>query len=606
MPIRLLPPTLVNRIAAGEVIERPAAAVKELVENAIDAGARRVAVTIEGGGASLILVEDDGAGMSPEELHLAVQRHATSKLSDEALVDIRTLGFRGEALPSIGAVSRLEIVSRRRDGGGAHRIALTAGEESEVAPAPGTPGTRVAVRDLFFATPARLKFLKSPRTEAEHCVDAVRRLAMAHPDIAFAVKNEGREVLAAPAEEALARLGRLMGKEFAPGSVQIAAAREAAELSGFAGLPTLTRATAAEQHLFVNRRPVRDKLLAGAVRAAYHDLIARDRHPVLALFLGLPPEELDVNVHPAKAEVRFRDAQGIRGLVVGALRAALAAAGHRVAPQAIPFPAARPGASVPAAPSTTGTSYPLPAAPRAGMAERLPGLGALPSARGTAALRAQHIAASAPFAPPGTPAAAPAPTLEQDFPLGAARAQLLATYIVAETADGVVLVDQHAAHERLTHERLKAALLAGRVERQALLLPAVVELAEADCARILARAEELLAFGVMIEGFGPGAVLVREMPALLGPCDPAPLVRDLADELAELGGSTRLADALDRVVARIACHGSVRAGRRLLEGEMNALLRQMEETPLSGQCSHGRPTWVKLSRAELERLFGRR
>jgi DNA mismatch repair protein MutL len=591
MTIRRLPAELVNRIAAGEVVERPAAAVKELVENAIDAGAARVDVALRDGGLSLILVTDDGAGMTAAELALAIERHATSKLPDDDLVHIRSLGFRGEALPAIGAVSRLCIASRRRGGPECWSIAVEGGSVGRVAPAAGGEGTRVEVRDLFYATPARLKFMKTARTELDHAVDMVQRLAMAHPKIAFTL-SEGERVRirlpaasGAPEAARLDRLGAVLGRDFADNALAIAAEREGHRLSGFAGLPTLNRATAAGQYLFVNGRPVRDKLLLGAVRGAYQDFLARDRHPVLALFLELDPEAVDVNVHPAKAEVRFREAGLVRGLIVGALKHALAEAGHRasttVAASTLsairPAPYAQP-------------AYALPPRPNAGLAERAQAFYApLPGTEAPAA------------PPPAAPAAEPA-----SFPLGAARAQLHGTYIVAETPDGLVIVDQHAAHERLVYERMKAALANGGIQRQALLLPEVVELEEGACARLVARSGELAELGLVLEPFGAGAVVVREVPAMLGQVDAAGLVRDLADELTELGDALALKERLEEVCGTLACHGSVRAGRRLLAEEMNALLRQMEATPHSGQCNHGRPTYVELKLADIERLFGRR
>jgi DNA mismatch repair protein MutL len=603
MTIRLLPPNLVNRIAAGEVVERPAAAVKELVENAIDAGAERIEVHLREGGRALIAVVDDGAGMRREELTLAVERHATSKLPDDDLLDLRWLGFRGEALPSIGAVSRLTIASRPRDAESAWQIQVEGGAKSAPAPAAHPAGTRVEVRDLFYATPARLKFLKGERAEQMACVDAVERLAMAHPGVAFLVLAEGeRRLVDLPAaagdlfEARLRRLAAILGREFGANAVRVEAAREGVRLSGYAGVPTYHRATSQHQYLFVNGRPVRDKLLYGAVRGAYQDFLARDRHPVVALFLELPPSEVDVNVHPAKAEVRFRDAALVRGLIVGALRHALAEAGHRasttVAEAALG--AFKPGAA-PAYPGTGAPSSFVPrglaeaaatyfAAPRAATAPALPGLDA-PSARAE---------------PPAGDAPAP------DFPLGVARAQLHETYIVAQTKDGVVIVDQHAAHERLVYERIKAMLANGGVGRQGLLLPEVVELDAAAVERLAARAPELAELGLELERFGGGAVVVRAVPALLGETDAAGLVRDLADELAELGDAPALKERLADVCSTIACHGSIRAGRRLLPEEMNALLRQMEATPHSGQCNHGRPTYVELKLADIERLFGRR
>jgi len=597
MAIRQLPAVVVNRIAAGEVIERPAAAVKELVENALDAGARRIEVTLRDGGASLILVSDDGEGMNAAELALAVERHCTSKLPDDDLLHIRTLGFRGEALPSIGAVSRLSIVSRKRGAPDAFKVAVEGGSKSSVEPAALSQGTRVEVRDLFYATPARLKFLKSARAERDAAVEAVERLAMAYPSVAFAViGDEEKPLLRMNAAEPdlagksagdirRARLGAVLGRDFADNAIAIDAAREGFRLTGLAGLPTLNRATARDQYLFVNGRPVRDKLLAGAVRGAYQDFLARDRHPMVVLFLTGPEDDIDVNVHPAKAEVRFRDAAMVRGLIVGSLRNALAAAGHR--------------ASTTVAAQAVAAFQPVQWNPRGGAAPALalnPGLAEAP---------ASYQAPLTEVAPSARVVEAPAADIAA-HPLGAACAQLHETYIVAQTADGLVIVDQHAAHERLVYEAMKADIAAAGVKRQILLLPEVVELDAADTARVAARAPELAELGLVLEAFGPGAVVVREVPAILGETDVKGLVRDLADELAELGGALSLKERLEHVCGTIACHGSVRAGRRLNQSEMNALLRQMEATPHSGQCNHGRPTYVALSRAEIEKLFGRR
>ena len=606
MALRQLPPVLVNRIAAGEVIERPAAAVKELVENAIDAGAHRVDVTLHDGGQSLIVVSDDGEGMSAEELALAVERHCTSKLPHDDLLDIRWLGFRGEALPSIGAVSRLSIASRKRGAAEAWSIAVDAGAKGGVKPAAQAQGTRVEVRDLFYATPARLKFMKSVRAERDQAVDVVERLAMAHPEVAFAVTVEdSREILRLPAitgdlagHDAHAarrqRLAAVLGRSFGDNALPIEAEREGVRLTGLAGLPTLNRATARDQYLFVNGRPVRDKLLLGAVRGAYQDYLARDRHPMVVLFLDLPGSEVDVNVHPAKAEVRFRDAALVRGLIVGALKHALAAAGHRaattVADAALsalrPEPWRHHG----------GPYYGAPAAPLSrGLAEAAAEFQA-PLGDIVAALDQPHARVAD---------AAPAESLER-YPLGAARAQVHETYIVAQTETGIVIVDQHAAHERLVYERMKEAIAATGVSRQLLLIPEVVELGEAAVTRLAARAPELAELGLVLEPFGTGAVVVREVPALLGEIDAQGLVRDLADELAELGQAFSLKEKLEEFCGTLACHGSVRAGRRLTPAEMNALLREMEATPHSGQCNHGRPTYVELKLADIERLFGRR
>ena len=593
MAIRLLPPVLVNRIAAGEVVERPAAAVKELVENAIDAGASRIDIVLKEGGQALISVADNGAGMTREELALAVERHCTSKLPDDDLSRIAALGFRGEALPSIGAVSRMRIVSRPPDAANAWEIMVEAGAKHIPAPAAAPPGTRVEVRDLFFATPARLKFLKTPRTERDLAVDSVRRLAMAYPGIAFTVIGDEERVLlrlAAAAEPELgrrARLAALLGRDFAENSVEIDAERGGFRLSGLAGLPTLNRAAPRDQYLVVNGRPVRDKLLVGAVRGAYQDVLARDRHPMVALFLDGPSAEIDVNVHPAKAEVRFRESSLVRGLIVGALRNALAAAGHRASSTvaAAALAAFHPGELPrhhhgPAA-SPLRFAFP-PTSPSLALAER-----------GNEFLR------------PGE-SAEPAAAAPQEAPLGTARAQLHGTYILAETASGIVLVDQHAAHERLVYEKMKEALAARGVARQTLLLPEVVELDETAAARLAARAQELAEFGLALEPFGPGAVVVREVPALLPGLDVAALVRDLADELAEWGDAMALKERVEVVCGTLACHTSVRAGHRLSPAEMDALLRQMEATPNSGQCNHGRPTYVALDLADIERLFGRR
>jgi DNA mismatch repair protein MutL len=605
MTIRQLPPVLVNRIAAGEVVERPASAVKELVENAIDAGAGHIELVLRDGGQSLIVVSDDGEGMSRDELVLAVERHCTSKLPDDDLLRISSLGFRGEALPSIGAVSRLTLASRRRGAAEAWSLTVEGGAKGVPLPAAQPSGTRVEVRDLFYATPARLKFMKTARSERDQAVDAVRRLAMAYPGISFTVIGDEDRVLLRlaaqrgdlaetdPGAAARARLAAILGRDFADNALAIAAEREGVRLGGLAGLPTFNRATARDQYLFVNGRPVRDKLLVGAVRGAYQDFLARDRHPMVALFLDLPEEEVDVNVHPAKAEVRFRDAALVRGLIVGALRQALAAAGHRAATTtaADALAAFRPGAL----PHSGHGGWATPAALARGLAES----GAIYQAPLPTGL-GLDLPAARPVAQPEAGEAA------ESYPLGAARAQLHDTYIVAQTAHGIVIVDQHAAHERLVYERMKAALAATGVARQILLLPEVVELEEAAAARLAARAAELAELGLLLEPFGSGAVVVREVPALLGETDVQGLVRDLADELAELGDALALKERLEEVCGTLACHGSVRAGRRLTAAEMDALLRQMERTPHSGQCNHGRPTYVELGLAEIEKLFGRR
>ena len=612
MPIRRLPPETVNRIAAGEVVERPASAVKELVENALDAGALNVEVQADGGGLSRILVADDGAGLGPADLPLAVERHATSKLGPDAagdydLLNIFTLGFRGEALPSIGSVSRLTIASRARGASDAYMIQVDAGAVSQVAPAafPGPHGARVEVRDLFYATPARLKFMKSERTESQAIVEEIKRQAMAHEDVAFSLDIDGRRTLRLPAEAKgpegrLARLSAIMGRDFSENALAVDYVRDGVALSGFAGLPTLNRGNAAHQYLFVNGRPVRDRLLQGALRGAYADFLARDRHPLVAIYLDLDPNQVDVNVHPAKAEVRFRDPTLVRGLIVGGLRHTLAGAGHRastsVADEVLSH--ARPGFGfAPQGPSPQGFStYAMGGwqpVNTQGRAADLPGLNEV-SARAEPAL--------AGFAEAG----APAPFDPIDFPLGAARAQVHETYIVAQTRDGMILVDQHAAHERLVYERMKAEIARGGVTRQVLLLPEVVELDPAEAERVADRADELAALGLIVEPFGPGALLVRETPALLGETDVRGLIRDIADDLAENGQALALKERLEDVCSTMACHGSVRAGRRLTATEMNALLREMEVTPHSGQCNHGRPTYVELKLADIERLFGRR
>jgi len=602
--IHRLPSTLVNRIAAGEVVERPASAVKELVENALDAGATRITVSLVEGGRALITVVDDGAGMSAQEMALAVERHCTSKLSDgDDLLDIRTLGFRGEALPSIASVSRFALTSRPKGADSAWTLRIDGGAKSEPVPAAHPPGTRVEVRDLFYAVPARLKFLKEPRSEAAQVADALKRLAMAHPGVAFSLEDEGRTVFSYPAiapslvedgDDAarLQRLAAVMGRDFAQNSLPIRAEREGFTLTGHVGLPTFNRGTAQHQYLFVNGRPVRDKLLAGAVRGAYQDFLARDRHPLVALFLEAPKGMVDVNVHPAKTEVRFRDAGVVRGLIVGAIRHALLGAGHR--------------ASTTVAQAALGAARPVGGLPIGGGWSGSYG-GAMPS-RPSPGLAEAAAAFFAPQAPSGQATTAmPAPVEDlRTYPLGAARAQVHGTYIVAQTEDGVVIVDQHAAHERLVYERMKESIAASGVKRQSLLIPEIVEMDEDSVRRLVARADELAELGVVLEGFGHGAVAVRESPALLGDTDISGLVKDLADELAEFGEHLSLKERLEEVCGTMACHGSVRAGRRLSLDEMNALLRQMEATPHSGQCNHGRPTYVELKLADIERLFGRR
>ena len=604
--IRRLPAQTVNRIAAGEVIERPASVIKELVENALDAGASQIDIRYEDGGRTVITVTDDGKGMDPANLSLAVERHATSKLPDDTdLLNIATMGFRGEALPSIGSVARLSLISQTEDDDSAWELRVEGGLKHDLRPAPrfGLHGTRVDVRDLFYATPARLKFMKSERSESMAISDIVKRLAMANPHVGFTLTNGQRtslRVSGTPLSEdgRLVRLSKILSDDFGANAVAVEAEREGIELSGFAGLPTFSRGNSAHQYLFVNGRPVKDKLLTGAVRGAYQDFLARDRHPVVALYLDLPLEHVDVNVHPAKSEVRFRNPGLVRGMIVSALRHALAEAGHRA--------------------STTVSDY---------------ALGKIQTEQANYAYQGRYGGTSRGYAPPpfsNDPALQPlidgmsarveetpdgfvSPIPRQadqvpieDYPLGMARAQLHETYIVAQTGDGIVIVDQHAAHERLVYEEMKQKMAGQGVPRQTLLIPDVVELGETDTARILARHEELAEMGLVIEPFGQGTICVRETPALLGEVNVQGLLRDLADDLAEYDEALSLKERFEHVCGTMACHGSVRAGRRLNAAEMNALLRQMEATPHSGQCNHGRPTYVELKLADIERLFGRR
>ena len=604
--IRRLPAQTVNRIAAGEVIERPASVIKELVENALDAGASQIDIRYEDGGRTVITVTDDGKGMDPANLSLAVERHATSKLPDDTdLLNIATMGFRGEALPSIGSVARLSLISQTEDDDSAWELRVEGGVKHDLRPAPrfGLHGTRVDVRDLFYATPARLKFMKSERSESMAISDIVKRLAMANPHVGFTLTNGQRtslRVSGTPLSEdgRLVRLSKILSDDFGANAVAVEAEREGIELSGFAGLPTFSRGNSAHQYLFVNGRPVKDKLLTGAVRGAYQDFLARDRHPVVALYLDLPLEHVDVNVHPAKSEVRFRNPGLVRGMIVSALRHALAGAGHRA--------------------STTVSDY---------------ALGKIQTEQANYAYQGRYGGTSRGYAPPpfsNDPALQPlidgmsarveetpdgfvSPIPGQadqvpieDYPLGMARAQLHETYIVAQTGDGIVIVDQHAAHERLVYEEMKQKMAGQGVPRQTLLIPDVVELGETDTARILARHEELAEMGLVIEPFGQGTICVRETPALLGEVNVQGLLRDLADDLAEYDEALSLKERFEHVCGTMACHGSVRAGRRLNAAEMNALLRQMEATPHSGQCNHGRPTYVELKLADIERLFGRR
>jgi len=590
MILRRLPEEIVNRIAAGEVVERPASAVKELVENAIDAGASRIGIVIGGGGRELISVSDNGKGMTREELALCIERHATSKLDDDDLFNIKNLGFRGEALPAIGSVSRMTITSRTAAAeDGAWMIGVTGGAITPPQPASGAPGTNVEVRDLFYATPARLKFMKSEAAEQAAITDCVKRLGMAHPRISFSLTHNGRRIFDVPGEQGdlldaqRARLNAIMGREFGENAIAVDALRDGVHLTGCAGLPTYHRGTAREQYLFVNGRPVRDKLLHGAVRGAYQDFLARDRHPALVLFLNLDPHQVDVNVHPAKAEVRFRDSGIIRGLIVSGLRHALSGAGHRS--------------------STTSSLAALGAMRPGGLPLSRPSL-----SQAAAAMQFQAPDRMDGFMEPAARFEMPDAAMQNvtGYPLGVARGQLHATYIIAQTDTGIVIVDQHAAHERLVLERMKQHLQTGAASGQILLLPEVIEMDEDAVAALAERADELAGFGLALERFGPGAVMVRETPALLGACDIAGLLRDLADDIREWGGTHTLKERLEDVCASMACHGSVRAGRQLTGSEMNALLREMEATPHSGQCNHGRPTYVELKLADIEKLFGRR
>lgn len=600
MRIRHLPETLVNRIAAGEVIERPAAAVRELVDNAIDSGATRIEIDIRAGGKSLIAVRDDGGGMDAEELSAALDRHATSKLPGDDLVDIRHLGFRGEALPSIASVSRLKISSRLRGASEGWEIDCEAGRKGNPVPSAHPLGTCVEVRDLFFCTPARLKFLKTDRAEYAAVKDVVCRIALGWPGIAFRLIHNGSATLNLPvAPDVAARIAAIFGPEFGAASMPIHAVREGVTLSGRACLPTFHARTAQDQYLFVNGRPVRDRLFGGALRGAYADVLAHDRYPAAALFLTLPPAEVDVNVHPAKAEVRFRDGAFVRGLIVSAIRHALLE--HAGSSAGGPSPMS----------VRTLESFHAPAPAQLSFSAPPPSWSARPlssPALARTALGGFAPAQPAPdFSYPSGLADSAADSQAEDFPLGVARAQFHETYILAQTRDGVVIVDQHAAHERLVYERLKAQREQAGIEKQGLLSPEIIELDDVQAESLLDQAADLSALGLDIESFGPGAVAVRSIPAILGArADIAGLVRDLAREAAETGTTETLEARLNAVLSSMACHGSVRAGRPMNLEEMNALLRQMEETPLSGQCNHGRPTWIALGLPDIERLFGRK
>ncbi|WP_208351927.1 DNA mismatch repair endonuclease MutL [Pseudaestuariivita rosea] len=591
--IRQLDEAAVNRIAAGEVVERPASAVKELVENALDAGATRIEVAIADGGKSLIRVTDDGCGMSADDLPLALSRHATSKIDGSDLLNIHTFGFRGEALPSLGAVGRLTITSRMA-GQDAAQIAVAGGQMQPVRPAALSQGTIVELRNLFYATPARLKFMRSDRAESQAISDIVKRLAMAEPFVSFTLRDvsdggEGRVTFRADAEtgdlfDALhGRLSRVLGADFAENALRIDTEREGVHLSGYAALPTYSRGSAVAQFFFVNGRPVRDKQLIGALRAAYSDFLSRDRHPAACLFIDCDPQRVDVNVHPAKSEVRFREPGVVRGLIVSGLRHALAEAGHR--------------ASTTVADATLGAMRPEPTGARVYQMDR-------PS---PAARQASYDLQSPGFQETAQVFARVEEVAqdEPNHPLGAARAHVHENYIISQTADGVVIVDAHAAHERLVYEKLKRQMAETGVAAQALLIPEIVELSDSDCAALLARADDLQRFGLGIEAFGGGAVAVRETPAILGQVDARALIHDILDELSDLGETQSLQDRIEAILSRVACHGSVRTGRRLRGDEMNALLREMEATPHSGQCNHGRPTYVELKLSDIEKLFGR-
>jgi DNA mismatch repair protein MutL len=614
--IRQLDDAAINRIAAGEVVERPASAVKELVENAIDAGATRITIDIADGGKTLIRVTDDGCGIPPEELPLALSRHATSKIDGSDLLDIHTFGFRGEALPSLGAVGRLSITSRAK-GAEAAQIRVAGGRSEEVRPAALRAGTIVELRDLFFATPARLKFMRSDRAETQAINDTIKRLAMAEPAVGFTLRDvsgggEGRvtfraDPMSGDLFDALhGRLAQVLGREFAENALRIDATRDGVRLFGYAALPTYSRGAAVAQYLFVNARPVRDKMLTGALRAAYFDFLSRDRHPAAALFVDCDPSLVDVNVHPAKSEVRFRDPGVVRGLIVSSLRHALAEAGHRASSTVA---GATLGAMRPEQPTQSG-------APRVYQMDR-PSAGALRSSfaaqrpdpqpsSGFAELRdafsGQMVEVNDPPAPADSSFAEP---VAEALPLGAARGQVHENYIIAQTADGMVIVDQHAAHERLVYEKLKRQMAETGVAAQALLIPEIVELSAGDCARLTEVAEALSQMGLTIEPFGGNAVAVRETPAILGEVNATAMIKDILDELDDQGSSQLVQAKVEAILSRVACHGSIRSGRRMRGEEMNALLREMEATPHSGQCNHGRPTYVELKLADIERLFGR-
>ena len=602
--IQPLEESAINRIAAGEVVERPASAVKELVENAVDAGATRIDVAIADGGKTLIRVTDDGCGIPPEELSLAIARHATSKIDGSDLLNIHSFGFRGEALASLGAVGRLTLTSRA-EGHDAAELSVTGGKIDPIKPAALSRGTVVTLRNLFFATPARLKFLRSDRAEMQAISDVLKRLAMAEPSVSFALRDvsgggEGRVTFRADAvsgdlfDALRGRLGQVMGREFIDNAVPIDADRDGIRLTGLAGLPTYSRGAAVAQFLFVNGRPVRDKLLIGALRGAYADFLSRDRHPAVALFIDCDPHKVDVNVHPAKSEVRFREPGLVRGLIVSALRHALAEAGHRASTTVA---GATLGAMRPEAPQGQPRVYqmdrPSFVAKQTAYQAQTPGFADMQSTYSGRVVEVEERAPSADETP------------RENLPLGAARGQVHENYIIAQTEDGIVIVDQHAAHERLVYEKLKTQMAQNGVPAQALLIPDVVEMSESDSARLLDIAEELTRMGLTIEPFGNGAVVVRETPAILGEVNADALLRDILDELDDQGEAHAVQDRIEAILSRVACHGSIRSGRQMRAEEMNALLREMEATPYSGQCNHGRPTYVELKLGDIERLFGR-
>lgn len=597
MTIRILPENLINRIAAGEVIERPSSVVKELVENALDAGADSIEVAIEDAGKNLIVIQDNGKGMSPEELALSVQRHATSKLPDDDLIDIRHFGFRGEALPSIASVSRMKISTYRRGDEHGWSLSLEGGKGADIMPATMLPGTRIEIRDLFYTTPARLNFLKSDRTEIQAINEVMRKFAMVHPAVAFKFASGGKILLnVAATQSASARIADVMGREFADNSLTLSHQRGSLQLSGFASLPTYNVGNSASQYLFVNGRQVRDKLLLGVVKAAYQDVLAHDRYAVVVLFVQLPAADVDVNVHPAKAEVRFRDAQGVRGLIIGAIRNAIGEAGFRASSEVATDALSR---FVVPEKNVTASLFTLPPANQSassstGFYEHRSGY--------------SHIQPPTHTLQPFARSTEPAVVDKNDvsYPLGAARTQLHKTYIVAETPNGLVIVDQHAAHERLVYEKMKKSLAEKAIARQALLIPEVVELDAASAEAIVARAPEFAELGLILESFGSNSVIVRETPAMLGEINVVSLITALADDLIEYDETIALADRLQHVCGTMACHSSIRAGRELNIAEMNVLLREMEQTPSSGQCNHGRPTYVELKRKDIETLFGRR